>query len=545
MKLRTLFIACFCCWAGFVAGQISFSPAVANFSAVFQGVPSTTTVTLNNNSATDLVVEDIDFFHTDAFSLVDTSFIIAPNGSRTLTISCDPHHNINYADWMLVKSSSHPEVPNVRVYAIGKYTNPYYDATQNLWNEALKQALKTTITTGMVLNNSYNQSRDQMYMVIDNQRVNGQGAAVNTLECIYTGFIAAGYTSRTDAQNTFGLNTEHTMPQSLFSSNLPELSDLHHIFVTTGASNSERANKPFGVVTNPSWTQGGSKSNSTTFEPRDEQKGASLRALLYFYFRYQDYQGFICNMEPILRAWNATYLPDSVDRKRNDDVFAFQDNRNPFVDHPEFLDRIASLCTVDNGNQDPVADWIGDTLDFGVIPTGNTRDGFYAVANQGINTLNLSSLTLSDPVFSFTGATTFAIAADSLSEIQIRFAPTTANQNYLATLTFTTDDPTAASRTVYLKGSSFITAATDPVVFGALKVWPQPAHGRVWVEMPTDLRKETTVEIWNLQGQLLRTTVVAKGSRVQEVSLNGLPAGGYLLRIENAKGTFTQKLIVE
>ncbi len=544
MKLRTLFITCFCCWAGFVAGQISFSPAVANFSTVFQGVPSTTTVTLNNNSATDLVVEDIDFFHTDAFSLVDTSFVIAPNGSRTLTISCDPHHNINYADWMLVKSSSHPEVPNVRVFAIGKYTNTYYDATQNLWNEDLKVALKTTVTTGFV-SHTYNQSRDQMYMVIDNQRVNGQGTTANTLECVYTGFIAAGYTSRTDAQTTFDLNTEHTMPQSLFSSNLPELSDLHHLFVTTATSNSERANKPFGVVANPSWTQGGSKSNSTTFEPRDTQKGASIRALLYFYFRYQDYQSFICNMEPVLRAWNATYLPDSVDKKRNDDVFAFQHNRNPFVDHPEFLDRIASLCTVDNGNQDPVADWIGDTLDFGTIPTGNTLDGFYAVANQGLSTLNLSSLTLSDPAFTFTGATTFAIAADSLAEIQLRFSPTVANQNYLATLTFSTDDPNAPTRTVYLKGSSFITAVDEAATVGGIKVWPQPANESVWIQLPNSVRKSTTVGIWNLQGQLLRTTTMPKGSLLTEMSLNGLSAGAYLLRFENEKGNFTQKLIVE
>lgn len=526
-------------------GQISFSPPVANFSTVYQGAPTSTTLTLTNNSATNLVVDDIDFFHSEAFTLLDTAFIIGPGGNRTLTITCDPRHNINYADWLMVKSPSHPEVPHARLFAIGKYTDTYYDATQNLSNEALKAALKSTITAGMLLNISYNSARDQMYMLIDNQRVNGQGATVNTIECVYTGFIAAGYTSRSDAQTTFGLNTEHTMPQSLFNSDLPELSDLHHLFVTTDFSNSERGNKPFGPVANPSWTQGGSKSNSTTFEPRDVQKGSSVRALLYFLFRYQDYQGFICGMQSTLRSWHTLYPPDSVEKKRNDDIFAFQHNRNPFVDHPEFMERIANLCAVDNGSQDPVADWVGDTLDFGTVASGATRDGYYAVANQGINILNLSSLTLSDPAFTFTGATSFAIQQDSLAEIQIRFSPAVPSQNFLAQLTFTTDDPNAVSRTVYLKGNSNFTAVDAPAQAAGIKIWPQPAHDHVWIELPASVQRTTTIGIWNLGGQLLRTTTMPKRSLTGKILLEGLPAGAYLLRLENDKGTFTQKIIVE
>ena len=49
-----------------------------------------------------------------------------------------------------------------------------------------------------------------------------------------------------------GFNTEHTFPQSFFSQNLPMRSDLFHIFPTLATANSERANFPFGVVSQAS-----------------------------------------------------------------------------------------------------------------------------------------------------------------------------------------------------------------------------------------------------------------------------------------------------
>lgn len=545
MKLRTFLIACFaCCGASFAWGQISFSPAVVNFAAVYQGAPATVNVTLNNNSTTNLWVEDINAYHGDAFTLTDTAFVIAPGGSRVIPVICDPGQNVNYADWLLVKSSSHPEIGHARLYAIGKYADTYYDATQNLWNEALKTSLKSIISTGMV-SHTYNESRDQMYMVIDNQRVNGQGAASNTIECIYTGFMAVGYGSRPDAQTNYGLNTEHTMPQSLFGSTLPELSDLHHLFVTTDASNSERGNSPFGIVTNPNWSVGGSKSNGNLFEPRDVQKGSSVRALLYFLFRYQDYQAFICNMAPVLREWNKNYPPDAVEKKRNADIFSFQRNRNPFVDHPEFMDRIASLCGVDNGDPSPIADWIADTLQYGYVASGSTLDGYYAVVNQGADSLHLSNLSLSSPEFTFIGSPNLSIPKDSLVEIWVRFTPSAPNQNFAAQLTFNTDAPATATRTVHLLGSSTFVSAADPKAKGYLKIYPQPAKDYVTIEFAMAAHPEGTMSLWNLNGQQIRTMPVARGLAQTQVSLAGLAKGVYLLQVQLGTARFSEKLIVE
>lgn len=523
-------------------GQITFSPPMANFATVFQGTPLTTTITISNGSSRDLVVEDIDVFHTDAFTLNDTAFIIAAGGSRMVDITCNPGQNVNYADWLLVKSSSHPEVPHLRMYANGRYSDTYYDATQNLWNENLKAAFRSLLPQG-ALQLTYNDARDKMYMIIDNWKVNGRAAAVNTTECIYTGFQAVGYTSRSDAQTNFSLNTEHTMPQSLFNSNLPELSDLHHLFITLDNANSERGNKPFGPVTNPSWTQGGSKSNSTTFEPRDVQKGPSVRALLWFLFRYQDYQGFICGQEAVIRNWHNQFPPDSIEQKRNADIYTYQRNKNPFVDHPEFMDRIASLCTVDNGDPSPIAQMDGDTLNYGFVLTGDSLDGYYTVANQGKNDLHLTNIAVNNLEFSLLSPTSLTVPMDSAVTIPVRMRPSQPGM-YFADLTFTTDDPNAASVTVVLKGTSN-TVGVAEASSSDMRVWPQPAQNRLNITLSAPLRRSSDASLLNLQGQTLRTIPVSQGQRNFQISCEGLPAGTYLLKLERPEGVLTKKIIVE
>jgi Endonuclease I/Secretion system C-terminal sorting domain/Abnormal spindle-like microcephaly-assoc'd, ASPM-SPD-2-Hydin len=545
MKLRTFLFACFCSSAAGLSAQIVTSPATLPFGTVTQGTPMTLSVTIDNPSTRDLVVVDINPYHTDAFHLTDTAFTIAPGANHVVTVTCDPLHNIGYADWLLVKSSSHPEVPSVYLTATGDYAGTYYDATQDLWDDALKTSLSSIISTGTVAH-TYNESRDQMYMIIDNQRTNGQGALQNTLECIYTGFLAVGYTNRTDAQNTFNLNTEHTMPQSLFGSTLPELSDLHHIFVTTAAANSERGNNPFAVVNSPSWTQGGSKSNGNFFEPRDSQKGPSVRALLYFLFRYQDYQGFICGQQSIIRTWHNQFLPDAVEKKRNEDVDAFQRNRNPFVDHPEFLDRITNLCGPSTHDPSSVAEYINDTLQYGNVLNGGSLDGYYVVANQGTNDLTLSNLSLSDPAFTFVGSPNLVIPKDSLLKIHVRFTPSSPNLNFMATLTFNTDAPATPIRMITLLGNSQTVSAAAPTFAQAqVKLFPQPARDAVTLQFLKANHAAGQATLCNLNGQQLRMTTVAKGESTVLMPLQGLAAGMYLLRLQLGDASFVEKLVVE
>ncbi|MEY8848829.1 endonuclease [Psychroserpens sp. XS_ASV72] len=169
-------------------------------------------------------------------------------------------------------------------------------------------------------------------------------------------------------------NKEHVIPQSVFDSNGPMYSDAHHLIPSDGRVNGFRSNFPFGRVddsalvnqsgiSNP--TQNGSKLgdnlnsgysagySQTVFEPIDEFKGDIARIYFYFVTRYEDqisswnaYPMFDGSSDkaiadPFLNILITWHNNDPVSQKeidRNNNIyFNHQDNRNPFVDHPEYV----------------------------------------------------------------------------------------------------------------------------------------------------------------------------------------------------------------
>ncbi len=156
-------------------------------------------------------------------------------------------------------------------------------------------------------------------------------------------------------------NREHSFPQSWFNKASPMKSDLFHVYPTDGKVNGWRSSYPYGEVDNPTiTTQNGSKLgpnttagySGTVFEPIDAYKGDFARTYFYMATRYYtEDNGWKNNaavngsqMKPwelhTLYQWN---LQDTVSQKeidRNNAVYGIQHNRNPFIDHPEWIDSI-------------------------------------------------------------------------------------------------------------------------------------------------------------------------------------------------------------
>lgn len=130
-------------------------------------------------------------------------------------------------------------------------------------------------------------------------------------------------------------------------------SDYHNIFAALGNGNSSRGNKELGTVNNPNIIQEGYKSNQSTFEPSDKDKGKLARAILYMDLMYDDINlldgnydinqvlfegyGIHGNRDTIL-SWASTYKVDYLEYQHNQVVYSYQNNRNPFVDFPNLVD---------------------------------------------------------------------------------------------------------------------------------------------------------------------------------------------------------------
>jgi len=190
-----------------------------------------------------------------------------------------------------------------------------------------------------------------------------KGGGTKGVRCVYSNYE---YTySGTFTWAVF--SREHTFCHSWMptysSTSGNEYADQHHLFPThQNSANGVRSNHPLGVVSSVSSTFGEAKYGTNTlgqivYEPRAAHKGDAARALLYMMLRYDDINGKQWDFDwlnntrlpslseapqslALLLQWHTADPPDQWEIDRNDYIESIQGNRNPFIDHPEYVDYI-------------------------------------------------------------------------------------------------------------------------------------------------------------------------------------------------------------
>ena len=158
-------------------------------------------------------------------------------------------------------------------------------------------------------------------------------------------------------------NREHIIPQSVFAENFPMKSDAHSVTPTDGQVNNLRSNYPHGTVATVITTSlNGSKMGTSgiagysgsIFEPLDEFKGDIARMYFYFATRYENTvagytfamfngttdQVFTTAFLTMLLTWHAQDPVNAREISRNNAIYARQNNRNPYIDRPEFVQAV-------------------------------------------------------------------------------------------------------------------------------------------------------------------------------------------------------------
>ncbi|MEB3195680.1 MAG: endonuclease [Candidatus Sericytochromatia bacterium] len=220
----------------------------------------------------------------------------------------------------------------------------YYAPVANMSGPALLQGLNQLVGPHRDL--GYDGARDVMFADVDD--LDGD----DTVACVYIGRALDNVRDRASAfRNGAGLNAEHTWPQSKGAEGSAK-ADLHHLFPSDVKANSTRGSYPFGEVARVEWAEGGSQlgdngSGRRVFEPRMDQRGDTARALLYFFTVYgvtggPDLENFRLE-EPTIKRWHEQDPPTTDEKLRNDAVFAVQGNRNPYIDHPEYVARVGGF----------------------------------------------------------------------------------------------------------------------------------------------------------------------------------------------------------
>lgn len=277
-------------------------------------------------------------------------------------------------------------------WLIAQIPSGYYTNATGLTAAPLKTALYNIIKGHTAV--SYSAVWDAFYTT--DKKANGK--VWDMYSDVPGGILPYEYTLGSSQCGTYGVegdcyNREHSFPKSWFGDVGPMNVDIFHLYPTDGKVNGQRDNYPYGTVSSPTWTSlNGSKLgpctapgyNGIVFEPINEYKGDLARTYFYMVTRYQDvvaswnsyagaqptldgtaYPCFDSWILNVLLAWNAADPVSAKEIARNNAVYAIQHNRNPYIDHPEYVAAVWGGSTV-------IAEPTNHALTFTVSATTST-----------------------------------------------------------------------------------------------------------------------------------------------------------------------------
>lgn len=240
-------------------------------------------------------------------------------------------------------------------YGIVESTQPqgYYDTLDGLSEDDLKQALQDIIAEeGVVRAQTYRDVIDILKEADQNPENSNQ---------VWLVYLEEGLSKldfQTTSDNTGKWNREHTFPRSrggFYSIDADDIangievywnttadslrhgnSDAHAIRAVYGPENSIRSNQFYGQYNGPEGTLGGFK-------------GDVARSIFYMTVRYnglevvngfpEDNVGQFGDLNTLL-DWHRNDPPDDYEMNRNNVVYNWQYNRNPFIDYPDLVEYI-------------------------------------------------------------------------------------------------------------------------------------------------------------------------------------------------------------
>jgi endonuclease I len=230
----------------------------------------------------------------------------------------------------------------------GPYDSTYYAAAIGKSGSALHTELHRIISSGVTT-----LTYDQVWTALKDTDQDPNNA--NNVVEVYSGRSIA------KSDNGGGVdqwNREHVWAKSHgdFGTVNGPGTDVHHLRPEDVTVNSTRGNLDFDNGGSAVAQCTGCLSDADSFQPRDAVKGDVARMVFYMAVRWDGGDGF-ADLEPndlvgngtapaigrlsVLKQWNLQDPPDAFEKRRNQVIYdTWQHNRNPFIDHPEWVTAI-------------------------------------------------------------------------------------------------------------------------------------------------------------------------------------------------------------
>ncbi|WP_197092751.1 endonuclease [Labilibaculum euxinus] len=318
-----------------------------------------------------------------------------------------------------------------------KIPDDYYSSAVGFNGTALREHIHTIIETG---------AEAQSYSTVWNMCEDGDQNPKDASQ-VWQMYIEEGIAKTAHVSGSTGWNREHTWAKSHggFGTSDGPGTDGHHLRATDAQENSVRGSRDFADVA-PGYT------------PPKSARGDVARMIFYMATRWDMTVDDQCKetesaarhgkLSDLLK-WHEEDPVDPYEVRRNNVIYGYQHNRNPFVDHPELVQYIFGEAKAQEWNggigTEPAKIKIAGTLaDFGMVKFGE---------ESAVQTFTVSANSLTENV-SITSPQHFQISKDGT--------------NYSSSLALTVADGTIAETTISVK---FVPeSAVSAKVTGDLKI---------------------------------------------------------------------------
>ena len=276
----------------------------------------------------------------------------------------------------------------------------YYDQANNLSSDELKEALHQIISNHVIYPYTSN-STDTWDIIQESDQDPNEN---NNIILVYTGRSqdkgyrdgSGNYSQYENGNGTQSnsWNREHVWPKS---HGFPDeddnaYTDVHNLKPCDRSVNSSRGTKDFDFGGNQHSEASDCLTDSDSWEPPDYVKGDIARILFYMVIRYDpgvDHENNTFDLElvdyttpnntdPILGKlsslleWHVSDPVDDFEINRNEIIFGFQENRNPFIDHPNLVNFLWGENVGQNWNENLSFNNISFENDLTVFPNPST-----------------------------------------------------------------------------------------------------------------------------------------------------------------------------
>ncbi len=409
----------------------------------------------------------------------------------------------------------------------------YYDAAEGRSGADLKSALYNIIKGHVEYPYTSSTSVDVWDILKDSDRDPDNSANVILL---YSGMSVD---ASQEYNNGNGWTREHVWPKvhGNFGTEPGAGTDAHHLRPVRSDLNSIRNSRWFAECSTPVYYNGilsgcYQSSDEWLWKPRAEVVGDVARMIFYMATRYEGENGepdlelvdYIPannnSNEPLfarlsdLLAWNQQDPVDSFEMRRNNIIFGYQHNRNPFIDHPEYANLIWGKGSgTPMFSSSPVCEAaVGQPYTYGVCATAVDSIVLTISLKHGPNWLQLS--TIGNGAATLYGTPDDADAGD-----------------YIVLITAEADNGQCAEQSFYISISESSHIKSTPDVTG-IRYTDGP--------LIVDDSSAGLVQVFNMLGRC-----VASCANCRTIDVSSLKHGLYIAIFTNSRGTATHRFSVE